>query len=75
MEKLHDTSMGIKTSKPTLFRSWNDLTYYHFFLTNCGFEFTILGGFSWVFVCFWFVGSVYELLVEEWWSFMEKWRF
>jgi len=72
MEKLHNTSRGIKTSKPTWIEPWNDLTHYHFFLRNCGFEFTNLGGFSWVFVCFWFVGNVYELLVEEWWSFMRN---
>jgi len=75
MEKVHNTSRGMNSSKSTLFMPWNGLTHSHFFLRNCGFEFMVLGGFSWVFVCFWFVGSDYELLVEEWWSFMKKWRF
>ena len=67
MEKVQNTSRGMNSSKSTLFMPWNGLTHSHFFLKTWGFEFTVLDGFSWVFVCFWFVGSVYELLVEEWW--------
>jgi len=64
MEKVHNTSRGMNSSKPTMFMPWNGLTHSHFFLRNCGFKFMVLGGFCWVFVCFWFVGSDYELLVE-----------
>ena len=66
MEKVHNTSRGMNSSKPTLFIHRNGLTHSHYFLKTCGFEFTVLGGFSRVFVCFWFVRSVYELLDEEW---------